>query len=177
MSQIRRIAWVTFICIAIGVLLWWRLPSFLVHPSTERRHDDKNNSYLIDGKIVTLVNGVSIDQDPQGSKTTTTFFGNEVTADLNGDGMADTAFLLTQQTEGTGTFYYIVAAVSTPKGIVGTNAILLGDRIAPQTTEFRDGNLIVNYADRNASDPFTTPPSVGKTMIIQVKNNQLVVKP
>jgi hypothetical protein len=41
---------------------------------------------------------------------------------------------------------------------------LIADRIAPQTTEYRDGLVVVNYAERRPGEPFTTPPSVGKSL-------------
>ena len=65
------------------------------------------------------------------------YFGNEAAGDLNGDGVSDVALLITYDGGGSGTFYYAVAALKTDTGYQGTNAILLGDRIAPQTTEYR----------------------------------------
>lgn len=108
------------------------------------------------------------------SKIVTRYFGNEATGDLNGDGAADVAFLLTQDGGGSGTFYYVVAALKEAGGYRGTNAILLGDRIAPQTTEIRNGTLIVNYADRKPSDPMTTQPSVGVSKYLKIQGTTLV---
>lgn len=104
---------------------------------------------------------------------TVAYFGNDATGDLNGDKLPDTAFLLTAQTGGSGTFFYVAVALRTASGWTGTNAVLLGDRIAPQSTEIRDGVLIVNYADRNPGEPFTTQPSVGKSMYLHVVNGKL----
>jgi hypothetical protein len=97
-----------------------------------------------------------------------TYFGNEATGDLNGDGISDTAFIFTQSSSGTGTFYYVVVGLKTDKGYKGTNEVFLGDRIAPQTTEIKDGKLIVNYADRKPTDPMTTKPSVGVSKYFNV---------
>ena len=93
---------------------------------------------------------------------------------LNGDKTEDIAFLITNSSGGSGTFYYVVAAVLEADGYRGTNAMLLGDRIAPQTTEFRNGEIIVNYADRKAGEPMTTPPSVGVSKYFKITNNRLV---
>ena len=83
------------------------------------------------------------------SKILTRYFGNEIRHDLNGDGREDVVFLLTQETGGSGVFYYAVAALDTEQGYVGSEGLLLGDRIAPQTTEIGTGNIvIVTYADR-----------------------------
>ncbi|MEI6057524.1 MAG: META domain-containing protein [bacterium] len=129
--------------------------------------DAKNATYEIDGTKLTLINGVSIVPVAPGSASTVTtqYFGNEVHHDFNGDGRDDVAFLLTQNTGGSGTFYYVVVALNTPTGYVGSQSYLLGDRIAPQTTEMGKGNIIVvNYADRKPGDSFAVAPSVGKTV-------------
>lgn len=142
------------------------------------KSDYKNISYTIEGKAVTLTNGRSEMPIVQGSasKEIVQFFGNEATGDLNGDGLADTAFLLTQTSGGTGVFYHIVVALKTQEGYIGTNSINLGDRIAPQTTEIKDKVLAVNYAIRKPGEPMTTSPSAGKTMWIKVdtKTNEII---
>jgi heat shock protein HslJ len=104
---------------------------------------------------------------------TTKYFGNEVLHDFDGDGRDDTAFLLTQQNSGSGTFYYVVVALNTAHGYVGSTAFFLGDRIAPQTTEMSQDKatpdvLIVNFADRKATDAFTVPPSIGKSVRLKL---------
>jgi heat shock protein HslJ len=130
--------------------------------------DEKNATYQINGMSVTLKDGVSEVEAAPGSasKIITKYFGNEVRHDFNGDGREDVAFILTQETGGSGTFYYVVAALNTEKGYIGTNdAFLLGDRIAPQTTEMGKGYVVVvNYADRKLGEPFTTRPSLGKSV-------------
>src|SRR3954464_3031069 len=82
----------------------------------------KNATYTVDDQPVTLVNGVSDVEAAPGSAThvVTQYFGNEASGDLNGDGIADMAFIITQNGGGTGTFYYAVAALSTKNGIMGT---------------------------------------------------------
>jgi heat shock protein HslJ len=85
--------------------------------------------------------------------------------DLDRDGREDIVFLLTQEAGGTGTFYYVVAALTTERSYRGSQGLLLGDRIAPQTTESgRDGIVIVNYADRAPGEPFTAEPMVNKSV-------------
>ncbi len=129
--------------------------------------DYKNTSYTIDGQTVKLVDGMSTVESAPGSasKTITKYFGNEVKKDLDGDGREDISFLLTQETAGSGTFFYVVAALNTVNGYVGSHAVLLGDRIAPQTTESGPGkSIIVNYMDRAQGEPMTANPSVGKSL-------------
>lgn len=131
--------------------------------------DAKNATYNIDGTPVTLVNGISEAPAAPGSasKITTKYFGNEITHDFNGDGRPDVAFLLTQDTGGSGTFYYVAMALNTAHGFVGTQALLLGDRIAPQSTVMGGGNVVViNYADRKPGESFADAPSEGKSMYV-----------
>ena len=123
-----------------------------------------------------LVHGVSIVATTPGSATTITtrYFGNEVVHDLDGDGRPDTAFILTQTTGGSGIFYYAVAALNTPRGYVGSQGVLLGDRIAPQATTMGTGTVVIfNYADRKPGESFTTPPSVGKSIWLKLDPNTM----
>jgi heat shock protein HslJ len=127
----------------------------------------KDATYVIDGRPVSLVNGMAETEAAPGSatKVVTKYFGNEVRKDLDADGREDIVFLLTQETGGSGTFFYVVAALNTENGYVGSQALLLGDRIAPQTTEAGDGKMvIVNYAERKQGEPMTAQPSVGKSL-------------
>ena len=155
---------------------------FAACPKGTDAADYKNASYIIDGlealgqlRLVKLVDGVSsISESPDSAAMITTqFFGNEAFGDINGDGLDDVAFLLTQSGSGSGTFYYLVAALKTGMGYHGLNAILLGDRVAPQTIEIRDGIVTLNYAVRKDSEPMTTKPSVGKSLYASFEDETL----
>lgn len=129
--------------------------------------DPKNMTYRFSDTPVTLVNGYAESAAVQGtySKTKTRYFGNRIKKDINGDGREDQVFLLTQERGGSGVFYYVAAILNTIDGYVGSNAMLIGDRISPQTTESGpERQIIVNYVDRNPGEPFTTPPSLGKSL-------------
>lgn len=138
--------------------------------------DYKNITYQIEGQNVTLKDGLSEMEAAPGSagKVITRYFGNEAFGDLNRDGKDDVAFLLTQNSGGSGTFFYVVVALQTGTGYQGTNAILLGDRVAPQTTSIENGAIIVNYADRNPGEPFTVQPSLGVSKYLKVIKNTLI---
>lgn len=128
---------------------------------------EKDATYKINGQSISLKNGVAVTDAVPGSasKTTTRYFGNAVKHDFNDDGREDIAFLVTQETGGSGTFYYVVSALNTPNGYLGSDAVLLGDRVAPQSTNMGNGNIfVVNYAVRNSGEPFTTQPSLGKSI-------------
>lgn len=138
--------------------------------------DYKNATYEIDGSLVALVNGKAETGSAFGSasKVVIQYFGNEGVGDLNGDGTSDVVFLLTQSGGGTGTFYYAVAALKTAEGYKGTNAILLGDRIAPQTTELHDREIVINYAERKPGDSMTISPSIGVSKYLKIENEKLM---
>jgi hypothetical protein len=125
--------------------------------------DPGNATYSIDGQSVTLINGGNQTPAAPGSaeEVVTKIFGGPVSGDLNGDGVPDAAVMLVQDPGGSGTFYYIAVAINAPGGAQGSNAILLGDRIAPQNIEIKDGQIVANYADRKAGESMATPPSVG----------------
>lgn len=135
----------------------------------------KNATYDFDGSPITLTDGKAETQIAPGSasKLITQYFGNEATGDVNNDGVPDIAFLVTQQGGGSGTFFYLVAALKTQNGYQGTNAVLLGDRIAPQSTQIANNMITVNYAIRKPGQPMTAQPSVGVSRHFTVQNNIL----
>lgn len=138
--------------------------------------DPKNCTYVIEERNIVLEEGYAEEEIVAGSaiKLITRYFGNKVSGDFDGNGFSDIAFLLTQDPGGSGTFYYVTVALGSDDGCKGTNAILLGDRIAPQTTEFRNGEIIVNYADRKAGEPMTVRPSMGISKYLKVSNGSLI---
>ena len=126
--------------------------------------DYKKGTYRIDGQSVVL------------GENGTAYFGNEVRTDLNADGRDDVVFLFTQQPGGSGTFYYVAAALNTPSGYVGSHALFLGDRIAPQVTFLspRDKKIVVvAYADRKPGESFAVQPSVGKSIQLLLDANTM----
>ncbi len=135
----------------------------------------KDAEYLIEGQRIKLMDGISEIEAAPGSvsKVVTRFFGNELFTDLNSDGRQDVVFLVTQEPGSTGTYFYAVAALNTARGYVGSDGYLLGDRIAPQSTEESRNSrhvdvIVVNYADRMPSDPMAAAPSVGKSAYLKL---------
>jgi hypothetical protein len=177
-SMIVLMVLVVAVAVIIGSLIWHAhsVSPSVPEPVIPSAADYMNATYTIDGASVTLVNGYAESEAAPGSasKLITQYFGNKATGDLTGNGTADAAFLITQSGGGSGTFYYVVAALHTPSGYEGTNAILLGDRIAPQSTEIKNQEIIVNYADRAVGEPMTAQPSVGVSRYFNVQNGILV---
>ncbi len=137
--------------------------------------DYKNAEYVIESQRVKLENGVAETEAAPGSasKIITRYFGNELKTDLDGDGREDIVFILTQERGGSGVFFYAVAALDTGLGYVGSDGYLLGDRVAPQTTEVSQSSrhknvIVVNYADRTPGEPMTVQPSVGKSAYLKL---------
>jgi hypothetical protein len=173
---------IIIICIglAIGFIYFKLLPSEKNSGEKILAQDYKNATYIIEGQPVTLNNGLSEIEIAPGSATKiiTRYFGNEVKHDLNDDGREDVGFILTQEKGGSGTFFYFVAALNTPTEYIGSHAVFLGDRIAPQTTVMDEGItsrgtqrqnvIVVNYAVRLPNEPFTTPPSLGKSIWLKL---------
>lgn len=167
--------------LAIALASWWfvhsrEAPAAPQQPAPEASAaDPKDATYLIDGTPVALVHGVAEVPAAPGSasKVTTRYFGNDIAADLDGDGRMDTAFILTQDGGGSGVFYYAVAALNTAHGYVGSDGYLLGDRIAPQATSMSQNPkqkqvVVFNYADRAAGEPMSARPSVGKSVYLKL---------
>ncbi|MDD5098528.1 MAG: hypothetical protein PHD31_02320 [Candidatus Pacebacteria bacterium] len=177
----KKIILIIIVIIILGVANYFICKSItktssVIAPVQKVIVDAKNITYTIEGQEVTLVNGKSevVATPGSASKIITQYFGNEVKADFNGDGVNDVVFLLTQDSGGSGTFYYVAVALSLGNSYKGTNAILLGDRIAPQTIQFQNGEIIVNYVDRKPDEPMTAIPSVGVSKYFKVSGGTLV---
>ncbi len=143
--------------------------------STPAAGDPLNASYAIEDRDVRLTAGRAEWPAAPGSTTmvTTVVFGEPRYGDLDGDGDEDAAVLLLQQPGGSGAFYYVAGALQDRGTYRGTNAVLLGDRIAPQTLAIRHGVMIANYADRRPDDPKSVRPSVGTTSYLTVREGVL----
>lgn len=141
--------------------------------------DPVNATYGIEGQQVALVNGKAEIQAAPGSATqiTTTLLGKPVIGDINGDSKPDAAIILVQDSGGSGTFYYIAADITTSTGSQGTNAVLLGDRIAFQNIFIQNGQIVVNYADRQPGQPMSVSPSVNVTKYFSYNGSVLQASP
>ncbi len=152
---------------------------FLKTDSKKDSFNPLNTSYEIEGKMFTLKNGESQTEIIPGStsKIITRYFGNEAKGDLNNDGLEDTAFLITQETGGTGLFYYAVVALGTNGGYRLTNTFFIGDRIAPQNNMINTSaqELYINYAERRKGESMNVPPSVGAVTILRVTSEDRLV--
>ncbi|MBU1293057.1 META domain-containing protein [Patescibacteria group bacterium] len=170
--------WILTALVAVALLIagFFALNSYIYNEKqVDTATDYKNAEYIIEGQRVKLQDGIAETQSAPGSasKSVTRYFGNEISADLDNDGREDVVFVLTQEGRGSGTFYYVVAALNTEEGYVGSEAYVLGDRIAPQSTELSQNPghqnvIVVNYMDRAPGEPMTAQPSVGRSVWLKL---------
>ena len=127
-------------------------------------------SFSFSGRTVTLVGGYAEAPAAPGSAAKEVFraWSTPVMVDLDGDQDEDAIYYVTQDTGGSGTFFFVVVAVNDAGVYSGTNALYLGDRIAPQNITIDRGVPVANFAERKAGEPFTTRPSVGKSVWIHL---------
>ena len=164
-----------FICIVIAVFI---LLGIFVFKPTDKKviQDPKNSTYQIEQILITLTDGKYEKETVPGSasKISVFMFGEPIKGDLNKDGKEDAGVILVYNSGGSGTFYYATVALNDGDKYNGTNAILLGDRIAPQTKEIKNGEFIVNYAERKPTDSMTVQPSIGVSKYLIIENGKLV---
>ncbi|MCX6713501.1 MAG: hypothetical protein NTV48_00105 [Candidatus Vogelbacteria bacterium] len=130
--------------------------------------DVRNASFNVAGTPITLKAGRAevTNADGASGKREFSLFGEPVYGDLNGDSRQDSALMLVESSGGSGTFYYAVFVINQGATSQGSNTLFLGDRIAPQNIEIKDGRAIYNYAERDPNEPMTTPPSFGKSLSV-----------
>ena len=131
--------------------------------------DIKNVTIKIVTSNITFKNGVSeITDEGADTNTVIRFFGEPV---FNGQNEA--YFYVTQNSEGSGTFFYAAGAHKVNGKWLGTNAIFLGDRIAPQNINIINNVANFNFADRIKGQPFSSPPRSGVTKRFSISDGIL----
>jgi hypothetical protein len=136
-----------------------------------------NASYWIEGAWTPLTKGRAENTAMPGSaiKTRTSIAGGPRYGDLDGDGACDAAIVIVHDHGGSGTFYYIAAALNRGGRCRGTNAVLLGDRIALRDpAKIGDGVITVRYRGRQAQEPMTAAPSVDRLTVVALDGERLV---
>ena len=166
------------VTLAVAILTGGCSPSSENQPQGQVAVPDtgyRSAEYMIEGQRIRLDDGLAGPNPAPGSasRTITRYFGHELKTDLNSDGREDVVFLLTQQRGGSGTFFYVVAALNTNAGYRGSDGYRLGDRVAPQATAV-SGNprhknvIVVSYSDRRPEEPMTAQPSLGKRVYLKL---------
>jgi len=145
-------------------------------PDTPAADTPANASYLLENNWIQLENGRAEWQAAPGSasKVQTSLFGGPTFGDLNNDGSEDGIIFLTYQGGGSGTFFYLAAALLENGTYRGTNGIWLGDRIGPPAAKIQNGLVTVTYADRNNGEAMTATPSVLQSRYFILDNFSLL---
>jgi hypothetical protein len=135
-----------------------------------------NASYQIEGQWITLNNGRAQQPAAPGSASTirTEVVGRWVSGDLEGDGDRDAVMILVHAPGGSGTFYYLTAALARGDDYCGLNAVPLGDRIVLRDIAVTDSLIEVRYRHRASHEPMTAPPSIEGRLVVVLDNGKLV---
>lgn len=157
--------------VVFSVLKWGRgekeLPEIIIASSSVDDVTFKTSSGDID-----FVSGVSVPVN--GVRTEARFFGKPIPADINHDGFSDYVLWFSYLNNNSETLYFIAGAINTADGYVGTNAVLLGTDIAPQTLGVQNGIIVANYAQRKEGESVTVSPSVGASRYFRIENGSLI---
>ncbi len=124
--------------------------------------DARNATYVLDGTPVRLVDGAADEPGNAGAsgRVRTRIWDAPVLADLNGDGLDDAVLVLVRASGGSGSFYYLAAALATADGMSGTTGRLLGDRIEPRAIEVGEGKASVRFMTRGPDESFADAPTI-----------------
>lgn len=116
----------------------------------------------IENQNFTMTDGVgALDAAPDSAiKNTVRIFGDPVEGDIDGDGNVDVALMIQNDPGGSGVFYYAVVAINDGGSYRASNALPLGDRVEPQSIQFRDQRFVYNYAVRKPGEAMDVRPSV-----------------
>lgn len=137
--------------------------------------DPLQASYLIEEQTVQLHQGrAESEAAPDSvSRIVTAVFDEPVYGDLDGDGDEDTALVLVHDPGGSGTFYYVAAALNTNGSHRGTNAVLLGDRIRLEQVDIAAGVLSVRYMERQPDQSMAAAPTAPLLKHLVVNDGRL----
>jgi hypothetical protein len=187
----------------VVALVWSRLPTINLAAITvpggggiegKFAKDAGSEDYKLDGKTVTLTNGVF--QEPysawlnrprnpyDNAKAKATYLSPEpmtagkvatlrltdkrVVGDVSSDGAPDEAVVFTFTADGDATYYFVTLRRTTGEWHgATTNSIQLGDRIAVEAVRIEGGKLFVDTLDRRRGEPITAVPSVRVTRVFE----------
>ena len=137
--------------------------------------DPLNTTYTIEDRAVPLINGRFNAVAAPGSATRimAAVFGRPLFGDLDHDGDEDAVVVIVYDPGGSGTFYYIAAAINQNGSYSGTAGYLLGDRIIAQVVKFHNGVVLAQYLDRRPADPMSAPPSVRTAIQLRFSGGKL----
>ncbi|MCI0476310.1 MAG: FG-GAP repeat protein, partial [Anaerolineales bacterium] len=137
----------------------------------------KNAEYAIEGPAsgkAKLVNGTYQEKIPNSSAQVAVAF-NEVLSvgDLNGDGIADVAIILTINSGGTGTFYNLYGVLNDKGAPKPSAPEVLGDRIKLKSLTIQGGEINANFLTQGPKDAMANP-TLDTTRKFKLQDGKLV---
>ena len=122
----------------------------------------KNHTYALEqapGGKAALVNGKFEAATGTGAtqKVTAVLVEPTATGDLNGDGAADAAVILTANMGGSGVFVNLHAVLNEGGKPADAGLALLGDRVQVKTLAIQGGALVVDLMTHGPKDPLCCP--------------------
>ena len=135
--------------------------------SAQAAQDPANAGYYIDGILYTLTNG-ELEQPIEDSSAVNKFklLDFKATGDLNKDGIDDVAVVITNDSGGSGTFYYL--AIFTSGTPIVENTYNIGDRIKVEDLKFADNKFQVTYLERDSEADMASEPTIQITTIAEM---------
>lgn len=114
-----------------------------------------NQSYIIEGEQVQLYNGagyMSPNTILKQSTSSVRIVGEPYQYDINGDGKADTIFLIEKKGQGSlKDSYFLTASVSLHNGQYGVNALFLDYGVIGAAFAYKNNEIIAGYTTNAAS--------------------------
>ena len=149
-------------------------------PANLAANTPKNAVYRIENEWMQLENGLA--EHPaaprSASKIKVMLMGEATYSDLNYDQQEDAVIVLTYQGGGSGTFFYLAAALYENGKYSGTEGILLGDRIGSPAIKINNGLITIEYLDRGHDEPMAAVPGILHTRYFILKGARLTeIKP
>ena len=170
-AKVRQAALVvTITFVAVVGFIWFNFANRPGVPGDPGLSTKVSNLVVTIGdRTFTMSNGFASQQSGSGSAVPNTIrvIGEPAPGDANRDGYRDAALLIENDMGTGGRFYYAVLAVSENGSYRATNALFMGDRIAPRTVDFLDWRFVYNYLARGSGEPITESPSVKKSLWIR----------
>ncbi len=121
----------------------------------------KNAEYVVEGPAsgkAKLVNGTYQEKIPNSSAQMTIRFSDMLSVgDLNGDGVADAAVIVTANTGGSGTFYYLYGVLNDHGAPKPSAPESLGDRIKLKSLTIQNGEISANFLTQGPKDAMANP--------------------
>ena len=133
------------------------------------RPNASSATFTFDEGTVTLSQGHFENKD---DFEETTLLPETAYGDLNNDGKNDSVVLLARSGGGSGVFIYAAVYISGPINYKGTNALFLGDRIAPEDISIANGVVTISYLDRREDEALAAEPTIEVSKQFVYKNGE-----